>query len=460
MTRTLARFLAGGLLLAFAARPFAVAAQECPAPVDPPAVAAVASAVEGSAPWWQRALRVTDGVAGVAGLGVGVAALAGVSAPVIPIAGVAIGAYFATRAIGDLVERGLHGRSIDPLRDAEARGDWLGLAAGAFGVGELATGARMIGSLQATRVLGVSGMVAGLATMPDAVIGLVRGWDRLGGGQRGLALAQVGLVAVTLGHEPFRAPPGMVEVRGPAVARYAIDGELGSGAFGKAYVGHDAAGAKVTVKVARPGDANQQILLKEAGALASVDGTPELQQILGVGRDAEGNPAVVMAYAPGAHLAPSAATMARPGLSVRIIRKVLRGVVGLNAAGRRHGDLHYGNVLIAGDDPATVKVIDLGMADPLAEPHPWGKGAFGTRDYHQTTGDEFAAGTMLLDMLTGVGGMDLVHTSHGQLQGALARVQDPGLRAVIARAIDPYPANRYPTTQDFFDALAPYESLP
>ena len=235
--------LASLLMVTTLSMPLAGLAQECPsdASSDHRAVAAVATTVDSAvaaianespspsgsgAPshhhWWDTVLSVADNVAAVGSLAVGIAALAGVSAPIIPIAAAVLGGYFVVRGGMDLLSMYRHHHSLNPLHSAEARGDYLSVAAGVFDIGSLTIGARMIGGIRAETGLGVAGAVAGFATVPDAAISMVKDWRHMDNYQRGLAVAQIGLAAATAGHA--RNDAAEVAKKVAPVATHALPG--------------------------------------------------------------------------------------------------------------------------------------------------------------------------------------------------------------------------------------------
>ncbi len=150
--------------------------------------------------------------------------------------------------------------------------------------------------------------------------------------------------------------------------RYVIEALIGQGGMGEVYrARHQTLGMPVAVK-AVIGSASPELtarFTRDAQLLARVR-HPNVVSILDVGQTRAGTPCMVMEYLEGEALD---ARLARRGAfawrEVRAVAlAVLKGLTAIHGAGIVHRDLKPPNVLITRGNPAVVKIVDFGIAQP------------------------------------------------------------------------------------------------
>jgi len=252
----------------------------------------------------------------------------------------------------------------------------------------------------------------------------------------------------------------VIKAKSGIVTRYLVGAPLGKpGAAGAVYEAqNDTTGQRVAVKIAAKTLLTKRLLQREAALLARLTGNPRFAAIHGIGT-VEGEPgsiAMVMERVQGTPLASTPGIRANPSKAVRIAIKLLEGVVELNRLGRRHADLHPGNILIDHDQSESVRLIDLGAAQRLGRRYQWG----GPAAYYapeqtakhaslgRSNADVYSIGNHLLGLLTGL----------EPSTKNLGKVANAQLRAVITRATDPDPATRFQTSEEMISALRPLQS--
>ena len=135
------------------------------------------------------------------------AVLAGAGAGAVAAGAGAWGAY---RSGSELVDRGQHGQSLNPITDSEARGLWLNLGAsvasvGAFGsaarLAQLGKAGRAVAPLEASLHGYTQAGAFALDTAATANMGIetARNWDRMSGGERAQSILQMGFWGVGAG---------------------------------------------------------------------------------------------------------------------------------------------------------------------------------------------------------------------------------------------------------------------
>jgi eukaryotic-like serine/threonine-protein kinase len=273
------------------------------------------------------------------------------------------------------------------------------------------------------------------------------------------------------------------------VGRYAVKGFLRQGGMATIFRAQDLqTGDQVAVKVLLPELTAEPRFVsrfhREARALERLD-HPNIVRTLEIGADGE-ILFLALELLPGVDLLAAlrkTGALSEP-LAASILAQVCRGLHHAHRAGIVHRDIKPENVMVMGstDDPAArppVKVLDFGIAklldaeeggDPLS--HPTLAGVIvGTPAYvspelgrGEKAGpphDIYAAGVVLFEVLTGrrpfEGGspLDIVmrHVDEEPpLLGSL-RVVHPKLEAIVSRALQKRPNDRYPT------ALAMAEEL-
>ncbi|BAU89968.1 LysM domain-containing protein [Methylorubrum populi] len=152
-------------------------------------------------------------VGGIVAGGVLIVGTGGLAAPVVAgAAAVAVGAgaWGAYRSGGELVDRGQHGQSLNPLTDAEARGLWLNLGASVASVGAFGSAARLSQLGRAGRAVApleaslhgytqAGAFALDTAAVADQGIATARNWNRMSGEERATSLLQIGFWGVGAG---------------------------------------------------------------------------------------------------------------------------------------------------------------------------------------------------------------------------------------------------------------------
>jgi serine/threonine-protein kinase len=144
-----------------------------------------------------------------------------------------------------------------------------------------------------------------------------------------------------------------------------------------------------------------------------------------------------------------------PARAIAIVRRLCDVLAYLHEQGVAHRDVKPENVLIRPDDG--IVLIDLGLShDRAARRITWGRMAgFGTPDYMppervagkrgDARSDVYAVGLVLHEMLTG----RLPHTPFIGLSEV-----EPGLEAILTRALQPRPYDRYDDARAMIADLA------
>jgi len=159
---------------------------------------------------------VVDKVALVGGIvagGVLIVGTGGLATPVVAgAAAVAVGAgaWGAYRSGSELVDRGQHGQSLNPITDADARGLWLNLGASVASVGAFGSAARLAQLGQAGRAVApleaslhgyvqAGSFALDTAAVADQGVSTARNWDRMSGEERATSILQMGFWGVGAG---------------------------------------------------------------------------------------------------------------------------------------------------------------------------------------------------------------------------------------------------------------------
>jgi hypothetical protein len=277
---------------------------------------------------------------------------------------------------------------------------------------------------------------------------------------------------------------------GDTFERYTIEAPLGQGGMGCVYRAHDARlGRRVALKVISDGDREGRAeadarLLREARSAAALDHA-NVVSIFDVG-DHEGTPYIVMELVEGTTLRDAVGDPSVP-LSARLARlaDVARALAAAHARGLVHRDVKPENVMVRRD--GVVKVVDFGIArragsgvDPHGEtetpalPTLTVDGVkLGTPVYmapEQIRGDaldgrtdQFAWGVVAYELLAGRlpwrGSSDAMAVMASVLTdpadpGPLERAAvPPAVRAIVLRALEKRPADRFASMDDVARAL-------
>ncbi|AWG97754.1 protein kinase [Rhodococcus ruber Chol-4] len=256
--------------------------------------------------------------------------------------------------------------------------------------------------------------------------------------------------------------------------RYELRGVLGCGGMGEIRDGWDTRlGRPVAVKVLRGEFGRLPDVRRrfeaEARAAASLD-DPHIVAVHDSGEDA-GVPYIVMERLPGGTLADEIALGPMPQDRVRaILIDVAAAVAAAHDAGILHRDIKPGNILFT--EAGAVKVTDFGIAKSAGEDYTRTGELVGTVAYlspdrlagtpASVHDDLYALGAVGYEALTGRKPYDydnLLALARAITQGpppplAAARPDvDPGLVAVIERAMARDPGQRFTSARDMLAAL-------
>lgn len=254
--------------------------------------------------------------------------------------------------------------------------------------------------------------------------------------------------------------------------RYRVDRVLGRGGMGAVVAAHDEVrDVAVAIKLlddARHGDpASRERFAREAELGARLT-SPRTARVLD--RSSE-PPYFVMEYLEGTTLERTVDARGPLGApsAVSIALQILEALAELHAIGFVHADVTPGNVLLLGTpprEPASIKLLDLGLASPIGERASGGGG--GTLAFlapEQARGEPLDARTDLYGLsatlhraLTGnlVFPVDPIGTFFDALTSAprpRAGVDD-ALDAVLVRGLAASPDHRWPSASDYARALS------
>lgn len=256
------------------------------------------------------------------------------------------------------------------------------------------------------------------------------------------------------------------------IGRYRIERKLGEGGMGTVYLAHDPQlDRPVAIKLPRKKDAR---FLREARAAAALR-HPNICPIYDLG-DANGQPFLCMAYIRGETLAARLSRLGCPPVAatIALVQTVARAMQAAHDLSIVHRDLKPANIMI--DETGQPMVMDFGLArqcTPFATQLTAAGDVLGTPAYmppEQIEGDLtrmgpacdiYSLGMILYELLTGK------PPFHGDMLAlAMQIVADPplppskrragldrSLDAVVLRALEKQPRDRWPTMNAFADAL-------
>lgn len=265
---------------------------------------------------------------------------------------------------------------------------------------------------------------------------------------------------------------------GTTIARYRIDGVLGSGGMGQVYLARDTAMHRtVAIKVVDPRRQRPCDLVREARLAASLD-HPSICAIHGVDYLGE-EPVLVMEHVKGVPL--SKVIRGRRPISVAtaldFARQIVSAIAHAHARGVVHGDLKSSNVMVG--PRGHVTILDFGLAVRCGGAAPGdgmettqaspATGAAGTVPYMApeiirgeaptVASDIWALGVLLFEMLSGrrpFAGKTPYELASNILINQRTRmeslVQGP-IRDVIDRCLAIDPAGRYSSARELASAL-------
>jgi len=259
--------------------------------------------------------------------------------------------------------------------------------------------------------------------------------------------------------------------------QYKLGELLGRGGMGQVHIARHRSGRIVAIKRVRDTLSSDRLVIDrlsdEARLLRTVS-HPNVVRALDHGTSADGMPFLVMDRAYGT---PLHQLIAQHGWlpierTVAIAAQLFGGLAAIHAAGVVHADLKSHNILV--DDVDIVTIIDFGLARMVTASPPVGDMVAGTPAYMapemiagatpSVTGDIYALGTVIYEMLTGstpfTGHISTILTR--QLSEAVEppskRAPDIGISEaidrVVLRALDPSPMTRYQSVDDLAAAFA------
>jgi serine/threonine-protein kinase len=273
--------------------------------------------------------------------------------------------------------------------------------------------------------------------------------------------------------------------------RYEIVRALDSGAMGEVFEAmHRALHRRVALKVLRPelgvSDETMERFSREAQAAAAI-GHPNIVDVIDLGIHDE-RPFLVMELLEGESLLQRMRGPCPPTVeaAVRIAAQVLSALASAHALGVIHRDVKPENVFVLAGSELRVKLLDFGVSKFAPVHH--SRRAYtrdgvvlGTPRYiapeqwldarrvdHRA--DLFSVGVLLYEMLTGTFPYpgdnesdifrNLVEQAVEPVAPSTLRPEVPrGLDAVVLRALEAMPAARFPSAQDFLDALQPFGAV-
>jgi hypothetical protein len=240
------------------------------------------------------------------------------------------------------------------------------------------------------------------------------------------------------------------------VGSYVLVRRIGSGGMGEVWLGrHVVSGTLGAVKRVAPhvGGPVEHYFRREGSAVARL-AHPHIVPVVELGDDF-----LVTAYIDGSNLARRLQTPIDPGIAVRYARHIASALGHAHARGVVHRDVKPSNILV--DSRGNAHLADFGVAALLDEDTR--HGVAGTPRFmapEQRRGeqvgpaaDQYALGRTLLEMLCGGAVPTDPTRALDELPGTLPRA----LRDAIARATDLDPAARFPSVEDFGDAIGAVE---
>ena len=257
-----------------------------------------------------------------------------------------------------------------------------------------------------------------------------------------------------------------------SLGSYALYAHVASGGFGSVYFGRDLHNNRaVAIKRLHGHLAYQPAVVerfrREAQQLRGLQ-HPNIVQVLDDGTDTNGLPFIILQWVEGWTV--SALLQQKGRFSVAEALEIASQVLAaLEAAGRRgvvHRDIKPANLMVTPPPDRNVKVMDFGIAkDALADasshntqigtiaymaPEQFRQGPVDAR------ADLYALGVTLCELLTGErpnAGFESV--SPATLRELRPEI-DPALAAVVCRALEPRPSDRFQSAAEMRAALEPF----
>ena len=261
--------------------------------------------------------------------------------------------------------------------------------------------------------------------------------------------------------------------------RYQVLGTLGEGGMGVVYrVRDEATGAEVALKVV-PRTGGRSGLSAEFAALARLE-HPNIVRVFDLGRTSSGDDFFTMELVRGRDLRALAPRPDAPEL-YPLLAGAARALAFLHARGLVHADIKPSNLLVdeallASAPERALKLVDFGLAAPLADPQ--AAAARGTFPYAapevyagrlDARSDLYALGTVLYEVLAGTlpyRGDDVAAVIRAQRRAPPAdpRTHRPELPAALAELVltllEPEPGARPQSADEVLVRLAELGGIP
>ena len=251
------------------------------------------------------------------------------------------------------------------------------------------------------------------------------------------------------------------------IGRYEIASTISQGGMGSVFLARDPQlNRQVAVKLlleTLDSDEWRRRFQREAKALARLD-HPHIVTIFDFGEDDRGRPYIVMEYVRGRHLGELVGTPLPLVQKLTLLEQLCTGLDCAHEAGIAHLDIKPANLIV--DTAGRLRIVDFGIARGLDSrvTRPTVPDArSGTPSYMapeqvlgETIGpraDQFAAGAVAYELLSGrrafTGTLrEVVAKICAANPPSLSQVSpgiDPGLEAVVVRALSKHPQNRFPS---------------
>lgn len=263
---------------------------------------------------------------------------------------------------------------------------------------------------------------------------------------------------------------------------YVLDRVLGAGAMGEVWLGeHTSLRRPAVIKLIHPRYAAEAQVVsrmrREARIVANLR-HDALVTVYDLGETADGRTYIAMEWLEGAVLRELLRTRGAlpPIEACGLAIQTLDGLQAAHVAGVIHRDVKPENLFVTRD--GRLKVLDFGVAKPMQEGDMTGARTaagmvLGTPRYmapEQAVGralsaatDVYAVGCVLFELCVGrpvfekTDTRDLlyahIHTSPTSMSARAGRAFDPGLEAIVARALQKDSAHRFATAAEMADAL-------
>jgi serine/threonine protein kinase/formylglycine-generating enzyme required for sulfatase activity len=275
-------------------------------------------------------------------------------------------------------------------------------------------------------------------------------------------------ICVSAGENVFRCPPAPLS----KIGRYSVKGLIGSGGFGRVFLGHDSELDRlVAIKIPRDdryaGGPDREQFIREAQLLALLE-HPGIVPVYDVGRDANGSCFVVSKYVDGCDLRRFISeSQPTPSEAAKIIFDVSDALDFAHSRRIVHRDIKPANILL--DKVGNAYLADFGIAlrDEIIEEDGAIVGTLAYMSPEQLRGeshlvdrrsDIFSLGAVFYELLTGRRPFPtdfLRRTAMGetpaprQFNDRLPRE----LERICLKALNNRAADRYATAREFADDL-------